>query len=171
MAENAAAAEAAPKPAVRYKTEDDVRKLLAGDNFKKFCKKKCGECHAPAFKKFLKVSPLVVRAQVGSFWCASCGRLLCDAHRNQHTCEVEDAELERRRRMNVDDIRADIKRREDAKAEADAKAAAVKRAADEKKFAIVSAWKQRRKHVAGVSTSIANMCQRWAVQADFFFYD
>ena len=43
MAENAAAAEAAPKPAVRYKTEDDVRKLLAGDNFKKFCKKKCGE--------------------------------------------------------------------------------------------------------------------------------
>ena len=166
MAENAAAAEAAPKPAVRYKTEDDVRKLLAGDNFKKFCKKKCGECHAPAFKKFLKVSPLVVRAQVGSFWCASCGRLLCDAHRNQHTCEVEDAELERRRRMNVDDIRADIKRREDAKAEADAKAAAVKRAADEKKFAIVSAWKQRRKHVAGVSTSIANMCQRWAVQAD-----
>ena len=78
MAENAAAAAAAPKPAVRYKTEDDVRKLLAGDNFKKFCKKKCGECHAPAFKKFLKVSPLVVRAQVGSFWCASCGRLLCD---------------------------------------------------------------------------------------------
>lgn len=166
MAEVDASAADQPKKVVRYASEDEVRALLTADNFKKFTKKKCGQCNGLAFKRFSKVSPLVVRAQIGSFWCASCGRLLCEAHRNQHTCEKEDAEAERRRRMNVDDIREDVRRREEAKAKADAEAAAKKRALDEQKYAVVKMWKDRRRHVAGVSTSVANMVQRWSVQSD-----
>jgi len=162
----AATNEASPKKAPAfYKSEDEVRALLTNDAFKKFCKKKCGECGAPAFKKFAKVSPLVVRAQVGSFWCASCGRLLCDAHRNQHTCEKEDAERARKRNQNVAQVRESLRREAAAKEAADAEAAAAKRAADDKKAAIFHMWKDRRKHAAGVSTTIANMVQRWAVQA------
>ena len=59
------------------------------------------------------MSPLVVRARVGSLWCQKCGRLLCEAHRNQHSCELEMEELERRRRVDVDAIREGIKRQEE----------------------------------------------------------
>mmetsp|Transcript_34958 Transcript_34958/g.105313 ORF Transcript_34958/g.105313 Transcript_34958/m.105313 type:complete len:270 (-) Transcript_34958:37-846(-) len=165
----AAAADGAGSPekkVVRYRSEEDVRKLLANDNFKKFCKKKCGHCGAVAFKRFSKISPLIVRAQIGSFWCQSCGRLLCEAHRNQHTCETEDAEFERKRRMDVGAIRDEIKRQEDAKDAAREAEAAEKRLLNEKKAAVWLAWKERRKHVAGISTSVANMVQRWAVQTD-----
>ena len=62
-------------------------------------------CGCVAFKRFAKMSPLVVRARVGSLWCQKCGRLLCEAHRNQHSCEMEMEELERRRRVDVDAIR------------------------------------------------------------------
>ena len=85
----------------RYATEADVLALMTNDKFKKFCKKKCGECGCVAFKRFAKMSPLVVRARVGSLWCQKCGRLLCEAHRNQHSCEMEMEELERRRRVDV----------------------------------------------------------------------
>ena len=42
----AAPASSQPKVA-RYATEADVLALMTNDKFKKFCKKKCGEC-APA---------------------------------------------------------------------------------------------------------------------------
>ena len=90
------------KAVARYATEADVLALMTNDKFKKFCKKKCGECGCVAFKRFAKMSPLVVRARVGSLWCQKCGRLLCEAHRNQHSCEMELEELERRRRVDVD---------------------------------------------------------------------
>ena len=86
--------EASPTKPKLY-SEEEVKKLLSSENYKKFCKKKCGQCNAAAFKKYTKMSPLVVRAQIGSFWCKECGRLLCEAHRNQHTCEKEDAEERR----------------------------------------------------------------------------
>ena len=81
--------------------------------------------------------------------CQSCGRLLCEAHRNQHTCETEDAEFERKRRMDVGAIRDEIKRQEDAKDAAREAEAAEKRLLNEKKAAVWLAWKERRKHVAG----------------------
>jgi len=161
-----AANEDTPKKKKVLYTELEVKALLANDSFKKFCKKKCGECGAAAFKKYASVSPLVVRAQIGAFWCSKCGRLLCDAHRNQHTCEREDAEFARKRNQNVEDVRADLIKEAAAKEAADEVAAALKRAADEKKAALFHMWKDRRKHAAGVSTTVANMAQRWAVQAE-----
>ena len=131
----------------RYATEADVLALMTNDKFKKFCKKKCGECGCVAFKRFAKMSPLVVRARVGSLWCQKCGRLLCEAHRNQHSCEMEMEELERRRRVDVDAIREGIKRQEEEKEQRAADADALKRAEAGAKAARYRLWKDRRRHV------------------------
>ena len=133
------------KAVARYATEADVLALMTNDKFKKFCKKKCGECGCVAFKRFAKMSPLVVRARVGSLWCQKCGRLLCEAHRNQHSCEME--ELERRRRVDVDAIREGIKRQEEEKEQRAADADALKRAEAGAKAARYRMWKDRRRHV------------------------
>ena len=131
----------------RYATEADVLALMTNDKFKKFCKKKCGECGCVAFKRFAKMSPLVVRARVGSLWCQKCGRLLCEAHRNQHSCEMEMEELARRRRVDVDAIREGIKRQEEEKEQRAADADALKRAEAGAKAARYRMWKDRRRHV------------------------
>ena len=133
------------------------------------------------------MSPLVVRARVGSLWCQKCGRLLCEAHRNQHSCEMEMEELKRRRRVDVDAIREGIKRQEEEKEQRAADADALKRAEAGAKAARYRMWKDRRRHVvwcpasfyllniayaahapsqAGISSSVASMVQRWSVQAD-----
>ena len=112
------------------------------------------------------MSPLVVRARVGSIWCQKCGRLLCEAHRNQHSCEMEMEELARRRRVDVDAIREGIKRQEEEKEQRAADADALKRAEAGAKAARYRMWKDRRRHVAGISSSVASMVQRWSVQAD-----
>ena len=93
------------------------------------------------------MSPLVVRARVGSLWCQKCGRLLCEAHRNQHSCEMEMEELERRRRVDVDVIREGIKRQEEEKEQRAADADALKRAEAGAKAARYRMWKDRRRHV------------------------
>uniref|UniRef100_A0A7S3ZKP1 Uncharacterized protein n=1 Tax=Pelagomonas calceolata TaxID=35677 RepID=A0A7S3ZKP1_9STRA len=136
-----------PSKVQRYATEADVLALMTNDKFKKFCKKKCGECGCVAFKRFAKMSPLVVRARVGSLWCQKCGRLLCEAHRNQHSCEMEMQELERRRRVDVDAIREGIKRQEEEKEQRAADADALKRAEAGAKAARYRMWKDRRRHV------------------------
>ena len=123
-------------------------------------------CGCVAFKRFAKMSPLVVRARVGSLWCQKCGRLLCEAHRNQHSCEMEMEELERRRRVDVDAIREGIKRQEEEKEQRAADADALKRAEAGAKAARYRMWKDRRRHVAGISSSVASMVQRWSVQAE-----
>ena len=93
------------------------------------------------------MSPLVVRARVGSLWCQKCGRLLCEAHRNQHSCEMEMEELARRRRVDVDAIREGIKRQEEEKEQRAADADALKRAEAGAKAARYRMWKDRRRHV------------------------
>ena len=104
-------------------------------------------CGCVAFKRFAKMSPLVVRARVGSLWCQKCGRLLCEAHRNQHSCEMEMEELARRRRVDVDAIREGIKRQEEEKEQRAADADALKRAEAGAKAARYRMWKDRRRHV------------------------
>ena len=154
-----------PSKVQRYATEADVLALMTNDKFKKFCKKKCGEwrarvshpktpstrdprrCGCVAFKRFAKMSPLVVRARVGSLWCQKCGRLLCEAHRNQHSCEMEMEELERRRRVDVDAIREGIRQQEEEKEQRAADADALKRAEAGAKAARYRMWKDRRRHV------------------------
>ena len=138
--------EASPTKPKLY-SEEEVKKLLSSENYKKFCKKKCGQCNAAAFKKYTKMSPLVVRAQIGSFWCKECGRLLCEAHRNQHSCEMEMEELARRRRVDVDAIREGIKRQEEEKEQRAADADALRRAEAGAKAARYRMWKDRRRHV------------------------
>ena len=93
------------------------------------------------------MSPLVVRARVGSLWCQKCGRLLCEAHRNQHSCEMEMQELERRRRVDVDEIREGIRQLEEEKEQRAADADALKRAEAGAKAARYRMWKDRRRHV------------------------
>ena len=124
-------------------------------------------CGCVAFKRFAKMSPLVVRARVGSLWCQKCGRLLCEAHRNQHSCEMEMEELERRRRVDVDAIREGIKRQEEEKEQRAADADALKRAEAGAKAARYRMWKDRRRHVAGISSSVASMVRR-CVEIKFY---
>jgi len=53
---------------------------------------------------------------------------LCEAHRNQHACEMEDEELARRRRVDVHAMRDGMKRQEEEKERRAADAGALKRA-------------------------------------------
>ena len=69
-------------------------------------------------------------------------------------------------RVDVDAIREGIKRQEEEKEQRAADADALKRAEAGAKAARYRMWKDRRRHCAGISSSVASMVQRWSVQAD-----
>lgn len=148
-------------------SEAEVAELCSPGKFKHFLKKKCGECGGSGFKvKYAKVSPLVVRAQISTFWCKECGRLLCEQHRHAHTCEAADARAARRRAMTGDEIREAARREEASRLDAEAKAEAGERAVKEARAASFHLWKTRRKNAASKSTHVANFVQRISTQAD-----
>ena len=91
--------------------------------------------------------------------------MLCEAHRNQHSCEMEMEELERRRRVDVDAIREGIKRQEEEKEQRAADADALKRAEAGAKAARYRMWKDRRRHGRHLAER-GSMVQRWSAQAD-----
>lgn len=148
-------------------TQAEVAELCSPGKFKQFLKKKCGECGGSGFKvKYGKVSPLVVRAQISTFWCKECGRLLCEQHRHAHTCEAADARAARRRAMTGEEIREAARREEASRLDAEAKAEAEKAVAREARAATFHLWKTRRKNAASKSTHVANFVQRIATQAE-----
>ena len=147
-------------------TKDEVLAMLAADKFKKFTKKKCGECGVACMKRFASSSPMIVKPMLNTFWCKECGRLLCENHRQQHTCERVDAEKARKQAMTHEQVAEEVARAEMQKEIADAEAAALKRQQSEEASARYFEMKARRKILAGKSTHVANFVQNLSLQAD-----
>mmetsp|Transcript_30544 Transcript_30544/g.93357 ORF Transcript_30544/g.93357 Transcript_30544/m.93357 type:complete len:245 (+) Transcript_30544:94-828(+) len=147
----------------RY-SESEVRELLTSELFKKkFLKRRCGQCDVQCFRvKFGGTSPLIVRAQISSFWCADCGRLLCDAHRNQHHCERVEAKRAAERKLTGDEIRERARVEEERRVAREEADAAERRRRLELKHAETQKWKGRRTELASLSTHVANFVQRLA---------
>ena len=116
-ASSASSADAAPQATF---TKDEVLAMLTADKFKKFAKKKCGECGVACMKRFASSSPMIVKPMLNTFWCKECGRLLCENHRQQHTCERVDAEKARKQAMTHEQIAEEVAKAEMQKELADA---------------------------------------------------
>uniref|UniRef100_A0A6S8C2M1 AN1-type domain-containing protein n=1 Tax=Aureoumbra lagunensis TaxID=44058 RepID=A0A6S8C2M1_9STRA len=155
---------------VRYQSEKEViDDLLTGENFrKKFLKKKCAytDCNAKFKLRFGQSSALIVRPQIGTFWCKDCGRLLCEKHRADHDCEVLKIALERSQKLTASEILEQVKRKEEEKIAAEEQLQKLKQAEKEAKAAHYQMWKHRRQIAAGKSTHVTNFVQRLSVQAN-----
>ena len=159
-----ASSSASSTDAAKTFERDEVMALLASDKFKKFCKKKCGECGCLAFKRFANSSPMVVKPMLDTFWCKDCGRLLCEAHRSQHTCERVDAEKARKQAMTYADIQREVTEAEQRREAEEAAAEALKRQQSEEAAQRYHVMKSRRKVIAGKSTNVANFVQQQSLR-------
>eukprot|EP00403_Amphidinium_massartii_P047785 CAMPEP_0178459782 /NCGR_PEP_ID=MMETSP0689_2-20121128/48327_1 /TAXON_ID=160604 /ORGANISM="Amphidinium massartii, Strain CS-259" /LENGTH=258 /DNA_ID=CAMNT_0020086309 /DNA_START=76 /DNA_END=852 /DNA_ORIENTATION=- len=101
MAEVAAAGEVQRFP------KSDLEALVTGQ-FKEFLKLKCAECGKPATKRYSKSMSFVVSKMLESFWCPECGRVLCEAHRDQHTCERLDQQKERNKHLTHEQLASQL---------------------------------------------------------------
>ncbi|CAK9007929.1 unnamed protein product [Durusdinium trenchii] len=71
---------------------EELEGLILKDK-KAFMKTKCAECAGSCglAKKYKETMAVIVKSMMDTFWCRDCGRVLCDTHRYQHTCERLDA--------------------------------------------------------------------------------
>ena len=114
-------------PAI-YERKTEVETVLRSA-FKRFVKRtKCAQCGVKCMeKRFASSSTLIVQSMIDvcifynvfcflflflfcvyflqTFWCDKCGRVLCEKHRNQHTCERQDFLDAKRRSMTPDQVR------------------------------------------------------------------
>mmetsp|Transcript_19586 Transcript_19586/g.29304 ORF Transcript_19586/g.29304 Transcript_19586/m.29304 type:complete len:261 (-) Transcript_19586:89-871(-) len=99
-------AEEPPQEFTRY-PRADIEDLVK-NKFKTFCKEKCAECGKPATKRFNSMMSVLVVHMIDSFWCRDCGRVLCESHRHQHTCELIDQQKERNKNITHEQLAAQI---------------------------------------------------------------
>merc|ERR1719245_813259 len=62
---------------------------------------------------------VVVVNMLDSFWCPECGRVLCEPHRFQHTCERLDQQKEKNKHITHEQLAAQIAEAEALKAAAE----------------------------------------------------
>merc|ERR550532_833172 len=62
---------------------------------------------------------MVVIHMLDSCWCHECGRLLCEKHRYQHTCERLDQQKERNKHLTKEQLAAQLAEAEARKKEAE----------------------------------------------------
>eukprot|EP00933_Yihiella_yeosuensis_P015445 TRINITY_DN13471_c0_g6_i1.p1 TRINITY_DN13471_c0_g6~~TRINITY_DN13471_c0_g6_i1.p1 ORF type:complete len:254 (-),score=64.22 TRINITY_DN13471_c0_g6_i1:82-798(-) len=146
-----------PKLYSRQELED-----LISSSFKAFCKLPCGQCGKVACKRFATSMPFVVKTMVGSFWCEECGRLLCESHRSQHTCERFDAKKEKNFGMTHEQIKEELEEKARRQLEAEEAEKAAKKevalAAENRRLEM----KGRRKVIAGKAKAVEDCLQQIA---------
>lgn len=106
-------------------TKEELEEFITKDK-KAFLKTVCAECGGSCglAKKYKETMAAIVKNMLDNFWCRDCGRVLCDTHRYQHTCEVIDAAKEKNAKITKEALLqqlADDEARKEA-AEAAAKA-------------------------------------------------
>lgn len=124
------AADVAQDTSVQRYTRQDLEAICTGETFKAFCKLKCAECAGVANKRFSSSMPSVVTHMFDSCWCNECGRVLCEKHRYQHTCERLDQQKERNKNLTKEQLAAQL-----AEAEALGKAMEEKKTAERRTVA------------------------------------
>jgi len=146
----------------RY-TKQDLEDLVS-TKYQDFCKLKCAECGKPACKKFKGMMSLVAKQMLDSCWCNECGRMLCDKHRHQHTCERLDQQKERNKHLTKEQLAAQMAEAEAIKAAQEEAVQAEKRQAAEAVEAERLERKEKRKLLAfkarTVESFLQSVCRR-----------
>jgi cell division protein FtsB len=107
----------------------------------------------------------MVETMLDTFWCDKCGRITCEKHRSQHTCERQDFLAAKRRAMTVEQVAAEVAEKEHRRQQAEAEAEALKAAANRAISEGFLERKARRKLIASKSTHVANFLQRASIEA------
>mmetsp|Transcript_15270 Transcript_15270/g.40715 ORF Transcript_15270/g.40715 Transcript_15270/m.40715 type:complete len:260 (-) Transcript_15270:288-1067(-) len=92
---------------VKRYAKADIQALVSKE-YKTFLKEKCAECGKRATKRFTDTMSLLVVDMLDSFWCPECGRVLCESHRHQHTCERLDQQKERNKHITKEQLQAEM---------------------------------------------------------------
>lgn len=157
---------AVPDAALSIFTREEMEAKVS-TQFKEFCKLKCAQCGQPATKRFSKSMSFVVKNMIETFWCKECGRLLCEKHRDNHTCEKFDAEKERLRKMSVEDVKRQMIEAEERKTAAEAAAKDEERAKAEEANRKVVEMQNRRKQLAGKAQQVERFLQGVSRDVEF----
>lgn len=143
---------------MRLFTRQELDEFITA-KFKAFVKHPCGQCGAPAGKRFATSMPFVVKTMLDTFWCKECGRLLCESHRSQHTCERHDAKMAKLTAMSPEQLRAQMEAEAKRKIEAEDSAKAAQRAAAVQAEERRQEVKGKRQLLAAKSSHVANFLQ------------
>lgn len=150
---------------VKRYTKQDLEDLVT-NKYKTFCKLKCAECGDSACKRFSGMMSFVAKQMLDSCWCNECGRVLCEKHRHQHTCERLDQQKERNKHLTGEQLAAQIAEAELIKAAQEEKVQAEKRRAAEAVEAERLERKEKRKLLASKARTVESFLQTVCRQTD-----
>jgi len=119
------------KDEVRRFAKADIDDLVKNKFRTTFLKEPCAECGKPATKRFSGSMSVIVAQMLDSFWCNECGRVLCESHRHQHTCERLDHQKERNKHLTGMQVLSQYEQADRMKIQAAEEKAAAERAAAE----------------------------------------
>eukprot|EP00928_Gymnodinium_smaydae_P000633 TRINITY_DN10241_c0_g1_i1.p1 TRINITY_DN10241_c0_g1~~TRINITY_DN10241_c0_g1_i1.p1 ORF type:complete len:209 (-),score=63.49 TRINITY_DN10241_c0_g1_i1:56-682(-) len=117
-------------------------------------------------KKYKDTMAMIVKQMSDQYWCNDCGRVLCDKHRYQHTCERIDAEKERNAKMTNEELRERMEREAALKLAAEEAAKDEKRAEAEALERVNAERKGKRKLIAGKAQQVSGFLQQLARNPD-----
>jgi len=134
------------------------------NNKKAFLKTPCAQCGGSCglVKKYKDTMPMIVKQMIDQFWCRDCGRVLCDQHRMQHTCERIDAEKEKMSKITREELREQMEDAERRNLAAEAAKKDEERAAREIIEKQKSDRKDKRKILAIKAKTVCDFIQAMA---------
>lgn len=143
---------------VKRYTRDELEAFVSSKP-KTFCKQRCAECGEYATKRFSGTSSFVVKSMLDTCWCSECGRLLCESHRHQHTCERIDQQKEKNRTLTHEQLRAQMEEAEALKAAMEEQQKSAQRAEAEAAEAQRQQRKEKRKILASKAKRVEDFLQ------------
>lgn len=152
--------EAGSEPQSLFSAEE-LEGLILKDK-KAFLKTKCAECGGSCglAKKYKETMAVIIKSMMDTFWCRDCGRVLCDSHRYQHTCERLDALKERNAKITKEALLEQLREDEARKEAQEAAAKAEQRRAAERLEEAKSQRKNQRKLLAQKAKQVESFIQQ-----------
>jgi len=148
-------------------TSQELEDFILRD--KKAClKTKCAECGGSCglVKKYKDTMSVIIKSMMDTFWCRDCGRVLCDTHRYQHTCEKIDALKEKNAKITKEALLQQLRADEERKEATEAAAADEKRRAAEHLEQAKSQRKAKRKILAMKAKQVESFIQQRSRDSD-----
>jgi len=141
-------------------TKEELEAFIEKDK-KAFLKTKCAECGGSCglAKKYKDTMSMIVKSLTDNFWCKDCGRVVCDTHRYQHTCERLDAMKEKNSKITKEALLQQLQEDEARKEAVEAAAKAEKRRAAEILEQEKSQRKAKRKILASKARQVESFIQ------------
>lgn len=142
----------------------DALEAFITEKKKDFLKTPCAQCGGSAklAKKYKDTMIMIIKQMSDQYWCRDCGRILCDTCRYNHTCEVVDAEKEKRKNMDPKALCKQMEEAEERKIAVEAAKKDEERRAMEVLESQKSERKAKRKILATKAKHVENFIQQFA---------